>query len=43
MKFMGSTNAKHSKYVMHKSNQTVKVRHCILLVLACLILCKHLL
>jgi hypothetical protein len=35
-------NAKHLKYVIFKSMQPVKARHCIFAV-ACLMLCEHLL
>jgi hypothetical protein len=42
MKFMKIPNAKHLKYVICKSMQPVKARHCIFAV-ACLMLCEHLL
>jgi hypothetical protein len=43
MKCTEITNVKCSKYLMCKSTQPAKVRWCIFPVLACLLLCEHLL
>jgi hypothetical protein len=43
MKFTESTSAELLKYMMLKSAQPIKVRHCIFPVLTCLMLHEHIL